>query len=247
MQILFGLVVRENKTGAEYTFNGYSEKDDDGCSRIYVCHINNDTIVTGVYFFHDDEDNACMIDLTSYTENDMVTVPKDRMSDTLIKGALKYLLENYKTIQTVSFQDGATIKENRVLVTPKLLLLGKPSWYTSILGAKSAVHNVMIEKWLSQNKNGTCTAIVSQSGWGIAEDYSQELTCLLVTRWYIERETVEHYPVTVVVQHSETCSTGWINTAKDAEENQQAALAHLRNLKTQWLIQERLRDYNFHD
>lgn len=223
----FYITVRGN-TGREYKFDAYSDIDGNYLE-IFIGDTTNRRTTSCIHITVpitkevDEYTLATLQDLESRpacSVNNNLEPGRDG-TDIMLKGALKYLIQEHPHIKTVELNDLAKKSGTNVLITPKRLLLGKPGWYQEHFGAvpydKTAA---FIEQVLPKLRKTIDVEQISRLSWGTNEDVKKiSKDFYNNTSWRITKKTISKYPVTITVEYLKDQSGGstelkqWVKNA----------------------------------
>jgi len=184
---MFILTVQYHTTRKTYQFDACIEEDET-YHELYIA-TRLDSCVDIVHIIIGQDEEASLSDLSEGTTP----------VDILLKGSLKYVIQEFPHIQRVSLQDVS--KE-----TPVQLLTGEPGWYEERLGARPTIKTQALKRSLKKQPTN--------------------ISLLLGTTWDILKATIEDYPVSIL--HIQTNhENDWLDEAKRRKEQNGRALGQI--------------------
>lgn len=131
----------------------------------------------------------------------------------MLKGALKYVAKLHPNVSFYSLNDEADklINKRRIMITPRILLQGKPGWYQHRFGAQPAPKTQRLLQVLEtpdvKKKINEYLHVTTMEGWG---DHTQIMELaphilpkslstgyLWGTEWHISRKVAVRYDVSI--------------------------------------------------
>lgn len=218
----FTLTAIDRQTKEIFVYDGYIENHDD-CVRVYYRFVN---IVTGVpdymsFFLSKKEcENKSEYNDTALMQN--FIQGGGIGNHFMIKASIKHVFSLFPHLGKIKVHDHVT--DDQIFITPKRLLLQEPGWYEEYFGAEAtgsnmlAVHAFMLDLREWNKSLEDMIRIVTQENWGRFDDYRDEFSHLLGSRWDIRRRTADGYDVEIeATDNGETVEPKWYSECRNIE------------------------------
>lgn len=195
-----------------YTFDVYKDEEDKDTVHYYIGQPKR-TYLSCVHIEVDTKYNYAVLQRLHPVEKcsinaDMAAIPEN--THLLLKGTLKYVLEQHPNITHYTLDDKAEKRLRNgkyIIVTARLLLQGRKGWYQRHFGAIPTPDTERIINEIASNQELVTRNlnITTRNGWGddheivemarlIAPKHSNSI---LGTSWIIPAESVNNYVINV--------------------------------------------------